>query len=67
MAGLSCGRDAARDRGNGTVNAGVALRLASQHLENLSRLETFLGERADAVRTASQNGRTLRKLKVLAL
>jgi hypothetical protein len=59
-------RDAARDRGNGTVNAGVALLLASQHLENLSRLETFLGERADAIRTASQDSGALRKLKALA-
>jgi uncharacterized membrane protein YccC len=62
---LSCVRDAERDRSNGTVNAAVALLLASQHLQNLSRLETFLGERADAVRTASRNGGALRKLKVL--
>ncbi|HEY1516525.1 MAG TPA: FUSC family protein [Solirubrobacteraceae bacterium] len=63
---LSCVRDAARDRGKGTVNAGVALLLASQHFENLSRLETFLGERANAVRTASEDRGALRKLRVLA-
>jgi hypothetical protein len=59
---LSCVRDAARDRGNGTVNAGVALLLASEHLENLSRLETLLTERANAIRTASEDGGALRKL-----
>jgi uncharacterized membrane protein YccC len=63
---LSGVRDAARERGNGTVNAGVALLLASQHLENLSRFETFLSERANAVRTASEDGGALRKLGVLA-
>jgi hypothetical protein len=52
---LSCVRDAARDRGNGTVNAGVALLLASQHLENLSRLETLLSDRADAIRSGDSS------------
>ena len=63
---LSCVRDAARDRGKATVNAAVALLLASEHLENLSRLETFLGERANAIRTAPQDGGALRRLRVLA-
>ena len=62
---LSCVRDAAQDPGKATVNAGVALLLASQHLENLSRLETFLSERANAIRTASDDGGGLRKLRVL--
>jgi uncharacterized membrane protein YccC len=63
---LSCVRDAARGRGRATVNAGVALLVASQHLENLSRLETLLSERANAIRTASEDGGALRKLRVLA-
>jgi uncharacterized membrane protein YccC len=54
---LSCVRDAARDGGNARVNAAVALLLASQHL---SRLETLLSERANAIRGA------LRRLRVLA-
>lgn len=63
---LSCVRDAALHRGKATVNAGVALLLASQHLENLSRLEALLSERANAIRTASETGGALRKLRVLA-
>ncbi len=63
---LSCVRDAAQGAGNGTVRAGVALLLASEHLENLSRLETLLSKRANAIRTASEDGRALRKLRVLA-
>jgi hypothetical protein len=63
---LSCVRDAARDRGDGTVNAGVALLLASQHLENLSRFETLPTQRADSIRTASEDGGALRKLSLLA-
>jgi uncharacterized membrane protein YccC len=61
---LSCVRDAARD-GKATVNAGVALLLANEHLENLSRLETLLSERANAIRTASEDAGVLRK-RVLA-
>jgi uncharacterized membrane protein YccC len=63
---LSCVRDAARDRGTATVNAGVALLLASEHLENLSRLETILSERANAIRSAPPAGGALRRLRVLA-
>jgi uncharacterized membrane protein YccC len=63
---LSCVRDAAQGRGKATANAALALLLASQHLENLSRLETFLSERANAARTASEDGGALRKLRVLA-
>ena len=62
---LSCVRDAAHDNGQAT-NAGVALLLASEHLDNLLRLETLLSERANAVRTASEDGGALRKLKVPA-
>jgi uncharacterized membrane protein YccC len=63
---LSCVRDAARDGGKATINAGVALLVAAQHLENLSRLETRLSERAKAIRSAPEDGGVLRKLRVLA-
>jgi hypothetical protein len=63
---LSCVRDAARDRGKATINTGVALLVAGQHLENLSRLETLLSERANAIRSAPEDGGVLRKLRVLA-
>jgi uncharacterized membrane protein YccC len=63
---LSCVRDVAHDDGDATVNAGVALLLAGEHLENLSRLETPLSERANAIRTASEDGGALRKLRALA-
>jgi len=63
---LSCVRDAAPDRGKATINAGVALLVAAQHLENLSRLETLLNERANAIRSAPEDGGVLRKLRVLA-
>jgi len=62
---LACVRNAARDRGKTTVNAGVALLLASEHFERLAHLETLLGERANAVRTESEDGRALQKLRVL--
>jgi hypothetical protein len=62
---LSCVRDAVGDRGKPTVNGALAVLLASQHLENLSRLETLLSERATAIRTASVDGGALRKLRAL--
>jgi hypothetical protein len=63
---LSCVRDAASDRGKATVNAGVALLLASEHLENLSRLETLLSERANAIRSTPEHGGGLRRVRVRA-
>jgi hypothetical protein len=63
---LSCVRDATRDRGDATGNAAVALLVASEHLENLSRLETILSERANAIRSAPVDGGALRRLRVLA-
>jgi hypothetical protein len=63
---LSCVRDATRGRGQAPVNAALALLVASQHLDNLSRLETLLSARANAIRTASEDGAALRKLRVLA-
>jgi uncharacterized membrane protein YccC len=62
---ISCVRDAARGPGQAPVNAALALLVASRHLDNLSRLEILLGERANAVRTASDDGGALRKLSVL--
>jgi hypothetical protein len=63
---LSCVRDAVRSRGKPTVNGALALILASEHLENLSRLETLLSESANAVRTASEDGGALHHLRLLA-
>jgi hypothetical protein len=44
---LACIRDAARGRDETTIRAGLVLLWASQHLENLWRLETHLAERAN--------------------
>jgi uncharacterized membrane protein YccC len=63
---LSCVRDAAQGTGKAPVNAALALLVASQHLGSLSRLQTLLSERANAVRTASEDGGALRRLRVLA-
>ena len=63
---LSCVRDEARDHSEAAVSGGVALLLASEHLANLSHLETLLSARANAIRTASEDGGALRKLTVLA-
>ena len=52
---LFCVRDAALGGGQMTNNAALALLLASQHVDNISRLEPLLRERADAVRTASED------------
>ena len=50
---LACVRDAARGRDKETVHAALVLLWASQHLDNLWRLEAHLGERARAASTAS--------------
>jgi uncharacterized membrane protein YccC len=47
---LACVRDAARGRDKATVKAALELLWASQHLDNLWRLEGHLGERANATR-----------------
>jgi hypothetical protein len=51
---LSCVADAARSRDKDTVHAALVLLWASHHLDDLWRLETHLGERASAARTASR-------------
>ncbi len=56
---LACVRDAARGRDKETVKAALVLLWASQHLDNLWRLEEHLGERANAAGT-STNARALR-------
>ena len=62
---LACVRDAARGRDEATVHAALALLWASQHLDNLWRLESHLGERARAARTASTSARGLQRLRIL--
>ena len=47
---FACVRDAARDRDKETVKAALVLLWASQHLDNLWRLEAHLGQRANAAR-----------------
>jgi hypothetical protein len=47
---LACVREAARTRDKRTVHAALVLLWTSQHLDNLWRLETHLGERARAAR-----------------
>jgi uncharacterized membrane protein YccC len=49
---LTCLRDAARGRDDATVKGALVLLWASQHLENLWRLEAHLGVRANAARAA---------------
>jgi uncharacterized membrane protein YccC len=62
---LACVRNAARDRDKATVNAALVLLWASQHLDNLWRLEDHLGKRANATRTEPEDGGALHKLRVL--
>jgi hypothetical protein len=42
-------RDAARSRDDATLRSGLVLVWASQHLDNLWRLETHLSERTSAM------------------
>src|SRR5205814_9820515 len=60
---LACLRDAARDEA--TVKAALVLLWASQHLDNLWRLEAHLAERANAARASSSDASALRKLRLL--
>lgn len=50
---LACVRDGARAADTATVTAALVLLWASQHLDNLWRLEAHLGERATAARAGS--------------
>jgi uncharacterized membrane protein YccC len=62
---LECVREAARGRDKATVNAALALLWASQHLDNLWRLEAHLGERANALPATPVDGGALRSLRTL--
>jgi uncharacterized membrane protein YccC len=53
---LACVREAARGRDQATVDAALVLLWASQHVDNLRRLEAHLGKRANATRAASKDG-----------
>jgi uncharacterized membrane protein YccC len=61
---LACVREAAHDRNEETVKAALVLLWASQHLDNLWRLEAHLAERANAARSSSTNGGPFRKRRV---
>jgi uncharacterized membrane protein YccC len=63
---LACVRESARDRDEATVKAALVLLWASQHLENLWRLEAHLAERANGIRATSRAGGKLRRLRALA-
>jgi len=52
---LACVRDAARAGDKTTVNAALVLLWTSQHIDNLWRLETHLGKRANAAGAASRD------------
>jgi len=54
---LECIRSAVRGRDATTGHAALVLLWASQHLDNLWRLEAHLGERARAARSADERGR----------
>lgn len=61
---LACVRAAAADRNPRKVRAALVLLWASQHLDNLWRLEAHLGERAPA-RAGSTSTGALRRLRLL--
>jgi hypothetical protein len=63
---LACVRDAARGHDKETVEAALVLLWASQHLDNLWRLEAHLGERSNAARASSTTRRGLGRVKLLA-
>jgi uncharacterized membrane protein YccC len=63
---LACVRDATLDRDRETVKAALVLLWASQHLDNLWRLEAHLGERTNAARAVPVNAGAFRKLRIIA-
>jgi uncharacterized membrane protein YccC len=62
---LACVREAAAGHDKPTIHAALILLWASQHLDNLWRLEAHLGERAYAARAESTNAGALRTLRLL--
>jgi uncharacterized membrane protein YccC len=63
---LACVRQAAGSTDKATVHAALVLLWASQHLDNLWRLEAHLGERVRVAREASTNAGGLRALRTFA-
>jgi hypothetical protein len=61
---LFCACDGAQGTGTPAISAALALLLAGQHTDNLSRLETLLSEQAHAVRTASEDARALGRVRL---
>jgi hypothetical protein len=58
-------REAARDRDKATVNAALVLLWASQHVDNLRRLEAQLAKRANPAHPVSEDGGGLHKPRIL--
>ena len=63
---LACVRDAVRGRDKEKVRGALVLLWASQHLDNLWKLEAHLRERANSTQTTSKEMQMLQKLKSLA-
>jgi Fusaric acid resistance protein-like len=63
---LGCVRDAARTGDKGTIRAAIALLWASQHLDNLWRLEGRVSERVNIARAEPAEAGVLGRLRVLA-
>ncbi|HEX6489867.1 MAG TPA: hypothetical protein VF002_00685 [Gaiellaceae bacterium] len=61
---LACVREKTRGEDKASLHAALVLLLASQHLENLWRLEAHLGERANAASAGSRDLGPLRKLRL---
>jgi uncharacterized membrane protein YccC len=63
---LTCVRESARRGDKAAVDAAIVLLLASQHLDNLWRLESHLAARANAARADSADKRAVQMLRLLA-
>ena len=63
---LACVREAAAGRDKATIKAALVLLWTSQHVDNLWRLESYIGERASTARAVSPEEGRLRRLRALA-
>jgi uncharacterized membrane protein YccC len=61
---VACVRESAHDGDKATVVAALGLLWATQHLDNLWRLESHLRERANAARVDSTDSNILRRLRL---
>jgi hypothetical protein len=61
---VACIRESAHDGDRATVGAALRLLWATQHLDNLWRLESHLGERANAARVDWTGSSMLRRLRL---